>query len=324
MSLRTTLFITAFLVGASSTGCKDRNAAVPVQGYVAKVGDQVITTNRLLEALLLRGGESISVFQEYTNRLVVLDELLRTELIVAHARKEGFLDRSDIADAIKSLVATRYVEEVLSATGNLEEVDGAEALAYYESHPELFRTPELARVAVIYLSVPERADGEARAAVKRRADQLRDEALAQNEPSRHFGELAARHSDDQVSRYKGGDAGWITRNALQSRWPEPALAAIFSMETPGELSPVIETERGFYLFRLMEYQPSSRLPFDLVERNVAHAIVGERRQSLLEKMVEDSRRTARVTIKEDVLRSMEIPQSKTPSRPMTPPAMPNG
>ena len=121
MSFRITLSTFLLVFGVCSISCKDRGAAVTTQNYVAKVGDQVITTNRFLDALLTRGGESIDVFQEYTNRLVVLDELLRTELIVAHARKEGFVDRPDVADAVKRMIATRYMEEVLSATGSLED-----------------------------------------------------------------------------------------------------------------------------------------------------------------------------------------------------------
>ncbi|HMP89950.1 MAG TPA: peptidylprolyl isomerase [Kiritimatiellia bacterium] len=324
MSLRVLQIVLIIVASCLTLGCKDQRGSLPAQEYVAKVGDQIITSERFLDALLQRGGESREVFDDHANRLAVLDELLRTELIVAHARKKGFIERPDIADSIKKLVATRYLEEILGATGVIEDVSREEALAFYDRHTELFRTPELARIAVIYLSVPERATDESRFVAKQRAVEIREAALKQNNEFRHFGELAALHSEDQATRYKGGDAGWITRTALESRWPEPALDIIFAMREAGETSPVIETDRGLYVFRLMDYQSSSRLPFDVVERNVAHQIVRERRERLVEDMVAESRRAVRVSIRDDVVRSIIVPPLKASERQTAPPALPNG
>ncbi len=71
-----------------------------------------------------------------------------------------------------------------------------------------------------------------------------------------FGELARLHSEDQPTRYRGGDCGWVSRDRPIFRWPPKVLDAMFALQTPGELSPVIEAEDGCYLIKLIDAKPA--------------------------------------------------------------------
>jgi parvulin-like peptidyl-prolyl isomerase len=62
--------------------------------------------------------------------------------------------------------------------------------------------------------------------------------------------VVARHSEDQASRYRGGDIGW-----LNSETPgvDPRLVATLAgVEKPGDLAPLISTPRGLVIARLLE------------------------------------------------------------------------
>ena len=60
--------------------------------------------------------------------------------------------------------------------------------------------------------------------------------------------LATLYSEDQGSAVQGGDLGWMRRGDLV---PEFAGAA-FSLETPGEISDIIETEYGYHIIQFVE------------------------------------------------------------------------
>ena len=45
-----------------------------------------------------------------------------------------------------------------------------------------------------------------------------------------FGAVAVEYSDDQVSRYRGGDIGWLDDGNFSYRWPKEVLAAGYALE----------------------------------------------------------------------------------------------
>jgi len=155
---------------------------------------------------------------------------------------------------------------------------GDEALqAYYDEHPELFRTPasvsfdyiEISRDTVaeriapteeelteyyedvkdsytrdqernpshILITTTERSEDEARAL----AAELTERAKAGED----FAALAAEYSDDTLSAEQGGDLGWVARG----QFVEPVEDAVFDMQE-GEIRGPVESEFGFHVLRL--------------------------------------------------------------------------
>ncbi len=66
--------------------------------------------------------------------------------------------------------------------------------------------------------------------------------------SSSFEIMATLYSEDEVANEKGGSLGWVRRGDLVPEFAEVA----FGMETPGQLSEVIETEFGFHLIKFQE------------------------------------------------------------------------
>lgn len=63
-----------------------------------------------------------------------------------------------------------------------------------------------------------------------------------------FGALAVMYSEDPGSAKKRGELGFFARGEM---FPEFEAAA-FKLQTPGEISPIIETKAGFHILQLIE------------------------------------------------------------------------
>lgn len=114
-----------------------------------------------------------------------------------------------------------------------------EAVAeYYEARALDFMAPELRKLRQIFLKGSE-SDEQARALYKR---------LQEGED---FAELAREHSQDELSRSRGGQIGWVAEGDL----PEDLAALVFSLD-PGNVSEPIKTERGVYLLDVQELEPA--------------------------------------------------------------------
>lgn len=114
-----------------------------------------------------------------------------------------------------------------------------EAVAeYYEARALDFMAPELRKLRQIFLKGSE-SDEQARELYKRL------------QGGEDFAELAQEHSQDELSRSRGGQIGWVAEGDL----PEDLAALVFSLD-PGNVSEPIKTERGIYLLDVQELEPA--------------------------------------------------------------------
>ena len=99
------------------------------------------------------------------------------------------------------------------------------------------------RARHILLAFPEQANEQQRAAVRARADSLRERALAGED----FEALAQAHSQDRGSATSGGDLGFFGKDEMV----RPFEDAAFALE-PGEISEVVESPYGLHIIRVEE------------------------------------------------------------------------
>lgn len=72
-------------------------------------------------------------------------------------------------------------------------------------------------------------------------------AALKADPSR-FSELAKQQSEDAVTAVKGGDLGWVIPYQLD----EPLNAAIFDLSEPNQISELVKSTSGYYIFKLVQ------------------------------------------------------------------------
>lgn len=146
-----------------------------------------------------------------------------------------------------------------------------EMLAYYREHLKDYETPPRARWEHIMVNAANYA-GKPEAYGK----------IAEwgNEVFRGvpFSEVAKRHSDD-FSSEDGGMHDWTSQGSLAS---DVLNQAIFSLPI-GQLSPILEDERGFHIVRVVERQDLTRKPFPELQAEIKKKIKSDREGVALKK-----------------------------------------
>ena len=104
--------------------------------------------------------------------------------------------------------------------------------------------------------------------MREKAESILAEAAQTN--STAFSDLARVHSDDPATRLQGGDCGWLTQNQSYGSWPPNLIDAIFALGVPGELTPLLETAEGLFIFKLIERKPAEVQPLERVRDAVAY------------------------------------------------------
>lgn len=218
---------------------------------LARVGDMAITRSAF-EAELARRRRGTSLAE----RQAVLDDMVLTEALYAKAVQAGYERNEQLIQRFKRLVVEQYRQDHL---GKADAVPAPQADAigqYYQAHlSEFTQTPQV-RPALIRVRVPAHATPEKRAEWQAKMAEIRRQATELPSSEVAFGDLARRHSEDQPTRYRGGDCGWVSRDRPVFRWPAKVLDAMFALQTRGALSPVIEAEDGYYLLKLIDVKPA--------------------------------------------------------------------
>ncbi len=308
------LGILALAVSCGRRGAEDEQV-------LATVGREKITVGDFRRAMARRSGDSPGVFEEYGNRKALLEEMIRSEALAQSAQEKGYYRDPEVREALKRMVVGRMEEDALAAA-QAEEIGDAELEAAYRRYEADFIQPEKVRFAVILIKVSPKVSPEKRAELREKAEDIRREALDLPPATRGFGYLAAKHSEDQATRYAGGDAGWLARGRGPSRWAGNVVEAVFRLASPGELSPVVEADGGLYVLRLIEREPERRIPLEKVRNDIRMRILRERRALAVKALREESRQSVRVSVRENVLRSIATPAVPAATGEQLPPALP--
>ena len=124
---------------------------------------------------------------------------------------------------------------------------------------ELGRTALQARVRHIWLS----------------QRQVADEVLAQLREGANFIVMARQYSEDEATRAKGGDLGFLPQGAMP-----PAFEAVAFGLAPGEISGIVESASGYHIIQMVEIDPQRPVPdnlWPLVQQHAFEQWLAERR-----------------------------------------------
>jgi parvulin-like peptidyl-prolyl isomerase len=263
-------------IAASTPSCRrsdEKAASVPSSSSttaVAAVAGQEISEETLRAELRRRFGPTPAETVTVDQKLEVLERLVRQEAIYAQAKASGFEQSAEMQARIKNLIVAQFREQRF--TNATPVVSEQEIQAAYDASSGRFVQPAAVHGAAIFIAQPANATAEKQAENRRRAESIFAEAAAGD--AQAFAQLSVRHSDDQVARYKGGDLGWILRGTAGV---EPALIeALEKIGKPGELAPLVETSRGYFIARLIEKRPAARKPLAEVKELLRHELARDK------------------------------------------------
>ncbi len=318
--------ITAIILIALLTACDDKKAerkefTVDEASIIATVESEPITLEQVQNEMRYRGGHIPGRFASLESREALLDEIIHFEVLAQKAKAAGYENDPEIKAALKKMMVRKFRQDYLEKLLHKQRVTNLDVQNYYQEHREEFSTPDMVRAAIISIKFNAKDDQAAIAQKQKKAHEAREKALKQKKAVRDFGKLAREYSDDVNTRYRGGAMTWMAKFSKTYRWDKEVVSAIFGMKKKGEISPVIETPRGFFLVKLMDTKKGQLQPYSTVQSQIKQKLVAEKKRAWLEEYYRDAKGDYYISINTERLEKIPTPGRFANSN-ATPPAFP--
>lgn len=326
----------------------------PATRVMARVGDSFITYRELIAAVKERAPsdprwQKATPDQKYQIIGEVLDSLIDRLMLVQAARKElhdpkkwetfsGAVEQEWREKELPALVL-RYkakdeydLERKLAELGEsladkheafqldtisryyigmklhdkIERPYWRDLVMFYGENQKLFEREAHVTWREIFIPIDDKTDRESalRAAEAARARLLRGE---------DFGAVAR-----QVSRSPKADQGGLWEKTGYDSFACEAVNQELKRLAPGQLSPVLEDERGFYLVRVEAHSPAGPAPFAEVQKNIEELLMNRATDKELKIFLDELRRNT--FIKNELLAEEEAPRPKPSKKSRSKPA----
>lgn len=278
---------------------------------VATFGGDSITAEELQDRFLEMSPYARARYQTVEQRREYVDNLSRSEVLVQEALRRGLQNDPDVIEVAKKVMVQKLIQQ--DAEAKAGPVSDAELAEYYEKHKTDYVKPENVRLTDVFLAAPA-SDAAARKAKKAQAQGLLDKAKAL--PPRDFaafGKLARENSEDPATKPLDGDMRYLTLEDIGARFAPEVATAAAALKESGELSPLVETEKGFYLLKLQGRQAALNLTIDQVKPQLQGRIQNERRQANFEALVASLKDSAHYHLDEGALAKVQV-DMKAPTK----------
>ena len=259
---------------------------------------------------------------------VLLDEIVTRLAMVERARKAGLETEAETRHRLESVLIARLRERDLDEAVSKVSASDEEVHASYEARKEEFARKGLDRFSLLFQSLPAQSSEARRAEARQRLEEGIATADAtpatggRGAAASGFGAVAMNHSDDQSSRYRGGDIGWIETDATETRWPAAVIKAGRVLQT-GARSGIIEDTEGLYVIMKTDARPGGARPFEEIAERLREGLLLEKRRAIEERFVADAMASANITRNPEAVRKVTLPVTAAPAPPpAAPPAFP--
>lgn len=323
-NIRRSAAVTAALLVAgivSLNGCSCRKKRPPETPrndpeVVAKVGDvEIRVADYRQEVERRHAARQVAADPE-----LLLQDMIDHQVLVQKAQKLGLENDPDIRRTYENLLVGRLRARELQNALDAVDVSDAAIRQYYDTHRDEFGIPAKMRIAVLVRTV--RSSNREEIAESLRLVRKELEGLPDNTVG--FGALAISNSEDQVSRYRGGDMGWLTVGQSHPRLPDEVLEAAGKLAEPGQLTDIVDTRSGLYLVRLIDRKDAALKPLEQVAGVIRRTLTREKEQAVERDFLEAMRHGIETKVNRQVLQRAAAPyiQTARDAQPEQPPALP--
>jgi peptidyl-prolyl cis-trans isomerase SurA len=158
---------------------------------------------------------------------------------------------------------------------------------FYQKNLDRYRTEEMFRPGHILFYVPKEASPQEVGRIRKKCE----EVLERIKKGEDFGQMALLYSDDGSAKDRG-DMGFFKRGELL-----PALEKEILKLEVGQVSPIIRTEMGFHLIKLIERKGGDPLPFEEVKEKVKTDYLNQEMEKALKQYLKGLKEKSIIEIK---------------------------
>jgi len=288
--------------GSSTSGSKLESKKT---GQVlAEVNGSTITTGDFSRELKNLPDYLKAMADTPQGRKEMLDTMVIRELILQQASKDGVDKGPEIEEKLRDLKKRLIVEAFLKKKVEAEsQVSDADLQKFYEQNKDKFKSGAQMRASHILV----------------KTEKVAKDILAQIKAGGNFEELAKKNSIDS-SAAKGGDLGWFGQGTMVPVFEKAAMGL-----KEGQVSDVVKSDFGFHIIKMTGKRQAGVRSFEEVKDQIKGAILPSKQQEIFQRIKEELKKNAKITIKEDVLNAMGKKdegkaEEKKPAEPATPSA----
>lgn len=309
LSSRRARALAAVLLAWVVAGCHQET---PHTDVLARVGDRELRAAEFAQQVKAQQAKSPLP----VNQRLMLDEWVAREVMLQAARKSGLAEDPEVQDILANILIGKLKERNLSAQLEAAAVSDEEVKTAYENERGQLMAPERARIAILFTPTGPGSSGPV--AAKEKMDKALSLARAdvtgpQAASLTGFGALAIDYSEDQESRYKGGDLGWVEHERYPRRIEPAAIEAGFRLTKSGEISQVITGSKGLYLVKLLEKQAAAPKAFEQVAGPIRQRLLLKKRATIESDFQQNLRKGVAIEIHAEKLTDTPASQPVPPS-----------
>ena len=307
----------ALLASLAPAGCTKKS---PPSNMAADVLANIGTRTIRVADLQAEAARRAALGQAVPAREALLDELVTREAMLTRAIELGLAEQPDVRRRYENILLAELKERELQP--RLVEAKVSPESLRSAGASEARRQPAQVRLAVLRFGTNARTTAEKRAQLVARLAEARDKASRLPTDEAGFGPLAADYSDDQSTRYRGGDIGWFDIGRTNYALPAEVLTAGQTLARVGDISEVVHTERGLFLVRLMERREAGQRNVGESDAVLHHKLLAEECKRIEARFIAETRSQVRVEINSKVLASVQLDLSQRMAHAeKTPPAV---
>jgi len=276
----------ALAFAAALSGCSPKRSG----DVLARVGDSVITTDDFKKEVQWR----LIHHRPIPEKAALLEEMIAGELALQKAKTLGLQTNSNVQRSYNEMLIGELKDQELVPKVESVKISAQEVQAAYDHDIAKYTRPSKTRLSIIFMKVDRKMTAEQKAAVEARMSDADKAAHALPDVAHGFGAVAMNFSEDQSSRYRGGDIGWYDESEAQFRWPKEVVQAGIGLTQTGQISPVIRAGNGLFLVMKTDLRNKSLTPLANVSSSIQRRLVAEKKQQVEVAFAKDLRASTRV------------------------------
>lgn len=219
-------------------------------------------------------------YQSPSGRKNLLDRVLQRRIMVKAATDKG-LDKDPAylqrIEDMKERLLTDALRRQISGDETPPTED--EIREYYNEHEKQYHQPERVRVRVVMVETESEAE----------------KVLNEAKKGTPFVELVEKYSQDEATKNRKGDTGFIAPGSRDSAFEEAA----FSLTKENPLSDVVKTDKGFYVMEFVSHRPEVIRTLEQVKDEIGRRIKFERQRKAFDDFIMAEKEKANVVIVEE-------------------------
>jgi parvulin-like peptidyl-prolyl isomerase len=314
------------LAFALLAGCSRDAAPAPDAHVVAEVGGRTITRADFETEAAHRAASG----RPAVSARELLDELIERQAMLVKAEASGIATNEAFRRETESRLLSQWVAStVAKKRDGVKVTDDELKRAYEERKDSVLTSAALTRLAILYRKVSgQTGDDAAPALTKTLADAVaafeQDRAAATNGgrlPG--FGKIAADMSEDTVTRYRGGDLGWLDLSrGDHPRVPEEVLAAGAAL-AQGQVSAPIRAGDGLYVVMKDGERAAKQMTYQEALPMLRRRLLREKQRAVEDRFKAEVLGSVSVTVHDEAVATLKLPEPASRSSAQPVPAFPS-